>query len=148
MLPSDSFLQVQALLELPAESDFDDEVALRPALGRTWTTGGPFGRAWTPMLEVLGSRDLESGADIEWDLVPQFQVTLNTRQHVTANFGLRIPTENEPGRSFEPHYTTIDSAGQVQIYESVMVDVSGASGAVTVSVELLFQTIGYRWAES
>ena len=76
----------------------DDEVALRAALGRTWTTGGPFGRAWTPMLEVLGSRDLESGADIEWDLVPQFQVTLNTRQHVMANFGLRIPTENEPGR--------------------------------------------------
>ena len=98
MLPSDSFLQVQALLEFPAESEFEDEVALRAALGRTWTTGGPFGRAWTPMIEVLGSRDLEGGGDIEWDLVPQFQVTLNTRQHVMANFGLRIPTEDEPGR--------------------------------------------------
>ena len=50
------------------------------------------------MIEVLASRDIESGADIEWDLVPQFQVTLNTRQHVMANFGLRIPTEDEPGR--------------------------------------------------
>ncbi len=30
--------------------------------------------------------------------MPQFQVTLNTRQHVMANFGLRIPTEDEPGR--------------------------------------------------
>ena len=29
-----------------------------------------------------------------------------------------------------------------------LVDVSGASGAITVSVELLFQSIGYRWAEN
>ena len=29
-----------------------------------------------------------------------------------------------------------------------MVDVSGSSGAITVSVELLFQSIGYRWAEN
>ena len=98
MLPADSFFQMQALLEFPTESGFEDAAALRAALGRTWTTGGPFGRAWTPMIEVLGSRDLVSGADIEWDVVPQFQVTLNTRQHVSANFGLRIPTEDGPGR--------------------------------------------------
>ncbi len=29
-----------------------------------------------------------------------------------------------------------------------LVNVSGASGAITVSVELLFQSIGYRWAEN
>ena len=29
-----------------------------------------------------------------------------------------------------------------------LVDVSGANGAVTVSVDLLFQSIGYRWAEN
>ena len=89
---------MQALLEFPAESGFEDEAAVRAALGRTWTTGGPFGRAWTPMIEVLGSRALDGGADIEWDVVPQFQVTLNTRQHVMANFGFRIPTKDEPGR--------------------------------------------------
>ena len=98
MLPADSFFQLQALLEFPTESGFEDEAALRAVLGRTWTTDGPFGRAWTPMIEVLGSRELGSGAEVEWDLVPQFQVTLNTRQHVMANFGLRIPTEDEPGR--------------------------------------------------
>ena len=98
ILPSDSFLQVQALLEFPTESGFKDEAGVRAAFGRTWTTGGPFGRAWTPMLEVLASRELDSGAEIEWDLVPQFQVTLNTRQHVTVNFGFRIPTDDESDR--------------------------------------------------
>lgn len=98
LLPADSFFQMQALLEFPSESGFEDEAELRALLGRTWTTGGPFGRAWTPMFEVIASRDLGGGADIQWDLVPQFQVTLNTRQHVMANFGLRIPTEDEPGR--------------------------------------------------
>ena len=114
---------------------------------------------------------------------------------------------DEDGSRFEPHYTAIDNAGQVQIYESVMVDyrdrvttgllsgvryvkdnrllprgfdkdsatweiavngaaaddanfagggdrvdyrvdVAGADGEITVSVELLFQSIGYRWAEN
>ncbi|MFW5947846.1 MAG: cytochrome c, partial [Gemmatimonadota bacterium] len=63
------------------------------ALGKTFTSG-PFGRAWSPMVEVLGSRALESGAEVEWDIVPQMQVTLNTRQHVMANVGVRIPTDD------------------------------------------------------
>ena len=98
MLPADSFLQVQALLEFPTESGFENEAGLRAVLGRTWTTGGPFGRAWTPMLEVLASRELEGGAGTDLDLVPQLQVTLNTRQHVMANFGLHIPTDDDSGR--------------------------------------------------
>ena len=100
MLPADSFLQVQALLEFPAESSFEDEAGLRAALGRTWTTGGPFGRAWTPMLEVLASRELEGGAEIELDLVPQLQVTLNTRQHVMGE--LRVADTD--GRRPRPGY--------------------------------------------
>lgn len=98
LLPADAFIQTQALLEFPVESGFEDEAGLRVVLGRTWTTGGPFGRAWTPMIEVLGSKELGSGADTEWDMVPQFQVTLNTRQHVMANFGLRIPTDSDSER--------------------------------------------------
>ncbi len=98
MLPADSFFQVQGLLEFPVESGLEDEAAVRAALGRTWTTGGPFGRAWTPMLEVLASQELGGGSDISWDVVPQFQVTLNTRQHVSANFGLRIPTDSDSDR--------------------------------------------------
>lgn len=90
ILPSASFVQLQMLAELPIEPGFDDEVAWRVAIGTTWTSGR-FGRIWTPMLEVVGSRELVSSARTNWDLVPQLQVSLSTRQHVLANLGLRIP---------------------------------------------------------
>lgn len=114
---------------------------------------------------------------------------------------------DENGISFEPHYTIIERADQVQIYESIIVDhrdqvttgllssvsyikdnrllprgfekasaswetavhgnasedsdfigggdqvhyridLSGTDDVATVSVQLMFQTIGYRWAEN
>jgi hypothetical protein len=91
ILPLDSFFQVQGIAEFPSDSNLEDEVAVRAAIGRTWMADSPFGRAWTPMLEALGARELESGADVEWDLVPQLQITLSTRQHVIASFGARVP---------------------------------------------------------
>lgn len=100
ILPGEAFVQVQTLGEFPLDSDVESEAAVRAALGRTWTTG-PFGRAWTPMVEILGVRELESGADTNWDLVPQFQVTLNTRQHVMANLGVRLPLTNADERETE-----------------------------------------------
>jgi len=101
LLPQDSFLQLQGKLEFPVENGFEEELVIRSAFGRTWTTGGPFGRAWTPMIEVLAARDLKSGAKVNWDLVPQFQVTLNTRQHVMANFGFRVPANDSSIRDTE-----------------------------------------------
>jgi mono/diheme cytochrome c family protein len=98
LLPRDTFVHFQAKLELPVESGFDDELVLRTALGRTWTTGGPFGRSWTPIIEALGAKALVSEASTEWDLVPQLQVTLNTRQHIMANFGLRVPVTDSSTR--------------------------------------------------
>jgi hypothetical protein len=49
-------------------------------------------------VEVLAARELESGAHIEWDIVPQVQVTLNTRQHVRFNIGWRTPLNQREGR--------------------------------------------------
>lgn len=99
LLPSDSFFQFQGGIELP----FDTAKAGREAfwrfnLGRTFTQDGPFGRAWSPMIEVLAARELESGARVHWDLVPQVQVTLNTRQHVRFNLGWRTPLNDRHGR--------------------------------------------------
>ena len=34
------------------------------------------------------------GASVHWDVVPQLQVTLNTRQHVMGNIGVRIPVDD------------------------------------------------------
>jgi hypothetical protein len=59
------------------------------------------GRAWTPMVEVLAARELESGATTAWDLVPQVQVTLSKRQHIMANFGVRFPVTDSGARTTE-----------------------------------------------
>lgn len=101
LLPDDMFFQAHAFAEFPIESEFDDEVGARMAFGKTWTTGGEFGRAWSPMLEVLAARHLASGADTNFDLVPQVQVALNQRQHILLNFGVKIPANNTEDREPE-----------------------------------------------
>ena len=101
LLPRDSFLQVQAFAELPRDRALEDEISVRAALGRTWARDGGFGRAWTPIVEVLASRELDGDADTQWDLVPQFQVTLNRRQHVMANAGFRVPVTDRSERATE-----------------------------------------------
>lgn len=98
ILPADSFVQVQGVAEFPHDSSLEDEIVLRAVFGRTWIADAPFGRAWTPMLEALGTRELENGADTEWDLVPQLQVTLSKRQHVIASFGTRLPVTERDQR--------------------------------------------------
>ena len=100
ILPEAAFVQAHLLAEFPTERQFQDEIGLRVALGKSWTTDD-FGRVWTPMLEVVGARELTSGADVAWDAVPQLQVTLNTRQHVIANLGVRVPVTDASTRDTE-----------------------------------------------
>jgi hypothetical protein len=91
-------LQFQGVIELPFDKEkASNEGALRVALGKTFTQGS-WGRAWSPMVEVLASRELESGATTHWDLVPQLQVTLNTRQHVMGNVAVRVPVNDTETR--------------------------------------------------
>jgi len=98
ILPAELFLHGQAGFELPFDSDrADEEAFLRGALGRTFTVGR-WGRAFSPMVEVLGARELTSGATTHWDLVPQIQITLNTRQHVMLNVGVRTPLNDTADR--------------------------------------------------
>jgi hypothetical protein len=101
MLPKDSFLQVQGILELPNDSAFEDELVARAVIGRTWTADAPFGRTWTPMLEVLAARELTGSAKTEWDLAPQLQVSLNRRQHVLGAIGIRQPITDRGSRPTE-----------------------------------------------
>ena len=101
LLPRDAFLQVQGIAEFPNDSALENELVLRAAIGRTWFADAPYGRAWTPMIEVLGARELDSGADPEWDLVPQLQLTLSKLQHVQAGAGVRLPVTDRSNRSAE-----------------------------------------------
>jgi mono/diheme cytochrome c family protein len=97
LLPRDAFVQLNALVEIPASDRLEDELGLRAAFGRTWTRGD-YGRTWTPMLEVLAARELTGGAETEIDVVPQFQVSLSRRQHILADAGFRIPAVNRGDR--------------------------------------------------
>ena len=84
---------------ITTDGEVDDEAALRLAVGRTWSSGADgFGRSWTPMLELLSSRELHSGADTNFDLAPQVQVSLSRRQHVLLNAGVRFPVNNSQDR--------------------------------------------------
>ena len=96
VLPSEFFFQSQAGFELPVDTERAGQEAFwRFSLGRTFTSGR-FGRAWSPMCEFLGAKELESGEHVQWDAVPQIQVTLNRRQHIMANVGVRLPlTESD-----------------------------------------------------
>lgn len=99
ILPHDSFVQVHAALELPADSDKAGREALwRVAAGRTFAQDGGTGRAWSPIVELLAARELRSGKKTHWDIVPQMQVTLNTRQHIMLNAGVQIPINEREGR--------------------------------------------------
>jgi hypothetical protein len=101
ILPAEFFAHLFGAVELPVDPDRAGREGLwRVALGRSFVQG-QFGRTWSPMIEVLGSRELESGHSAQWDLVPQFQVTLNTRQHIMANAGVRIPLTDSTSRPTE-----------------------------------------------
>ncbi len=100
IVAGDGFFQLQAIGEVPTDRDVAArEAKWRGAFG--WTlTQGAFGRSWTPMVEVLGTAEFEDDATpVDWDLVPQIQVSLNTRQHVLANIGLRVPVTGADLRS-------------------------------------------------
>lgn len=99
LLPADSFVQAQAGLELPFDTNRAGREAFwRVAIGKTFTEGR-FGRSWSPMVEWIAARDLESGATVKWDVVPQMQVTLNRRQHLMINIGVRVPVTQRSGRA-------------------------------------------------
>jgi hypothetical protein len=98
MLPASTFLQFQVGGGFPVDRDHADEAFWRTVFGKKFTQG-EFGRAWSPMVEILGARELEPGMRAHWDVVPQMQVTLSARQHIMANAGVRIPVNEREGRS-------------------------------------------------
>lgn len=98
MLPAEGFVHLHGGVELPIATDrIAKEAFWRAAIGKTFTQHR-WGRAWSPMLEVLGAREIEDGAPVQWDLLPQIQVSLSTRQHVLFNAGVRVPINRRQGR--------------------------------------------------
>jgi cytochrome c5 len=100
IISGDAFLHAQAGAEFPLKTAHaSNELFWRAVLGRTWTQGD-YGRAWSPMIELLGAAEFEDDETVvAWDLIPQMQVTLNTRQHVMLNVGVRLPLTHASERS-------------------------------------------------
>ena len=92
---ANGFLQMHGGVELPSDtSKAPKESFLRGALGYTYAQDQGFGRAWTPMTEVLFARPWGSASEV--DVVPQMQVSLSKLQHVLISVGVRVPvTERE-----------------------------------------------------
>jgi len=96
-LPKDFFLHSRVIYLMPLEGSAD-EAELHVAIGRAMTGNGPYGRQWNPMVEILGARPLESAATTEWDWVPQVQFSINQRQHLLFNVGVRLPVTHRSSR--------------------------------------------------
>ncbi len=100
LLPGRTFVQMQGGGELPTDPDKAAKAVFwRTAFGKSINQGGGMGRMWTPMFELVADRNIQTGAKTNWDVLPQFQVTLSRRQHVRFNVGLKIPANNTAGRA-------------------------------------------------
>jgi mono/diheme cytochrome c family protein len=94
---SSGFFQVHAGYEIPSDrTRGQNEGFLRTAVGYTLAQDEGFGRAWSPMLEVLVAKP--EGGVAEWDLVPEMQVSLSKLQHVLLSVGVRIPINERDER--------------------------------------------------
>jgi mono/diheme cytochrome c family protein len=96
LLPWNAFAQAQLLAEIPTSGG--SEIYLRSALGKTFIPQ-PYGREWTPMVEVIGIIDLGGTTEVNLDIVPQIQIPLNRRQHVRMNVGVWIPVTRNDKRA-------------------------------------------------
>jgi mono/diheme cytochrome c family protein len=91
------FVQVHAGYEFPSDRTRGQrEGFVRTAVGYTLAQDNGFGRAWSPMLEVLAANPEDGRA--EWDVVPQIQISLSKLQHVLLDVGVRIPLNEREER--------------------------------------------------
>jgi mono/diheme cytochrome c family protein len=99
LLPGRGFFQFQGGLTVPIDlSRAPRSTYWAGALGKTFGLG-PITRIWSPIVELTASHDLVSGAPVDWNVVPQFQVSLSALQHVRLGVGADIPLTQRDTRS-------------------------------------------------
>jgi hypothetical protein len=100
MIGTSAFVQTHVGYEVASDQSLgQNEGFVRTAFGATVAQDRGFGRAWTPMLELLAAKP--EGSVTEWDLVPQAQVSLSKLQHVLLNVGVRVPINERQERKPE-----------------------------------------------
>ena len=96
-----AFVQFHGGLEFP-NHDVPRSAYFRTAVGYGLAQDHGFGRAWTPMTEILWSK--EKGGNSVVDVVPQMQVSLNKLQHILLSVGVSVPATEREGR--HPQFLT------------------------------------------
>lgn len=66
--------------------------------GRSMAPDHGLGRLYTPMIELIGTRDYTAGASTDLNLIPEMQVTVSKRQHIRAAAGVSAPVTNTADR--------------------------------------------------
>ena len=99
LLPGRGFFQFQGGLTVPTDlSRAPRSTYWAGTLGKTFGLG-PITRIWSPMIELTGAHDLGVGAPVDWNVVPEFQVSLSALQHVRLGVGADIPVTQRDTRS-------------------------------------------------
>ena len=97
---TNTFVQTQFGADLPRHTQIAPQsIFFNTALGQSFAPDHGLGRLWSPMMEFLAARDLVDNAKVNWDLLPQMQVTISRRQHIRGNLGVRVPVNNTAGRT-------------------------------------------------
>jgi hypothetical protein len=92
---SNTFVQTQFGADLPRHTQIAPQsIFFNTAIGQSFAADHGLGRLWSPMMEFLGQRDLVDNAKMNWDVLPQMQVTISKRQHIRGDLGVRIPLNN------------------------------------------------------
>ena len=84
-------------------TNVENSTYLRQAWGYTYAQDHGFGRAWTPMGEILWSKESHGGPNVV-DVVPQMQVSLTKLQHILLSVGVSVPATEREGR--HPQFLT------------------------------------------
>jgi len=103
VIGGNGFVQLHGGYEISTNQDrASHEGFLRTAIGYTFAQDEGFGRTWTPMTEVLIAKP--KGAETEWDIVPQMQISLSKLQHILLSVGVRVPLNEREER--KPEFLT------------------------------------------
>ncbi|MFH1467112.1 MAG: cytochrome c [Pseudomonadota bacterium] len=89
ILPAGFFAHAQVGSGVPLVAGHDLEVFWRAVLGKTFVAG-QYGRAFSPMVEVLGVWEEE----VAWAVAPELHITLNQRQHIMLVGGAKVPVSD------------------------------------------------------
>ena len=100
LFKENTFFQFQAGADITADTKKTPRSMFwRTAVGQAIAPDNGLGRLFSPMVEFLGTRDFQTGARADWDVLPQMQVTISRRQHIRADVGVRAPFTDTKGRS-------------------------------------------------